>query len=208
MELLTFCLVAHTLCSNVMFSASFSKRGSGVGSAWPHPCWRHSLRIHLQMSYTDPLAPGKESVPRLLSTAWWSEVKISYLISHMCELQMRVNLLNPSCWHTRGAELPAQGVNSLTHPFSFLSALFWKCSNTSALYNLSSLSLFHLTPQIPSSEQGISVSPRPSLFQDLPHPFVLTQPIARVAIWSQLCAPCQSFLPKMKKITQPNHYVW
>lgn len=118
----------------------------------------------------------------------------------MCELQTGGNLLSLSCQHVRGAELLAQGVSSLTQPFSSLSALFWKWPNTLALYNLSTLYHFSTShPRLWAQKQGISVSPSPPLFQDLPHPFPLIQPTARIAVWSELCAPCQKFLPKMKK---------
>lgn len=115
------------------------------------------------------------------------------------------NLPSPSCQHVKGAELLAQGVRSLTHPFSSLSALCWKWSSTLALYNLSTLYHFSTShARLWAQKQGISASPSPSLFQDLPHPFPLIQPIARIAIWSQLCAPCQKSLPKMEKKKNPN----
>lgn len=48
------CPVSHTLCSTVMFSASFSRRGPLMEPAWLHCHWRYSLISHLQMSYSTP----------------------------------------------------------------------------------------------------------------------------------------------------------
>lgn len=195
MGLLTLYPVSHTLCSKMVFSASFSRKSlewdlhgptaSSLTCKW-------ATQIHLFWG-------------RCLSQGCYpqhDEVEISSL-TYVCELQTGGNLLSPSCQHVRGAELLAQGVSSLTHPFSSLSALFWKWSNTLALYNLSTLYHFSTShPRLWAQKQGISVSPSPPLFQDLPHPFPLIQPIARIAVWSELCAPCQKFLPKMKKKTQ------
>lgn len=127
----------------------------------------------------------------------------------MCELQTEGNLLSPSCQDVRGAELLAQGASSLTHPFSSPSALFWKWSNTLDLYNLSTLYHFSTPhPRLWAQKQDIAVCLSFSLFQDLPHPFPLIQPIARTTIWSQVCAPRQKFLPKMtKNPTKPQYLI-
>lgn len=163
-----------------------------MGPAWLHSHWRYSLNSHLQMSYSSPLALGKVPVSGLfLNMMDWNRNKLSHVC--VCELQIEDYLLSPSYQDVRGAEFLAQGANSLTLPFS----------NILDLYNLPTLHHFSASPpRLWAQKQAIAVSLSFSLFQDLPHPFSLIQPIERITIWSQLCAPRQEFLPKMTK--KPN----
>lgn len=106
--------------------------------------------------------------------------------------------LELTCWACLGP--PCMRGKICAQPSSSLSALFWKLSNPLSLQNLPTLHhFFNSHSRLWALKQGISVSPSSPLAQDLPHPSSLTQPVARTAVWSQLCAPCQKLLPKMKK---------